>query len=564
MIVTTCKVKNFASYKDLEFNFDSQGLTLVSGPTGAGKSTLCDVIPWILFGITSKGGAVDEIMSWRADSPTEGLANINIKDKTLVVCRIRGNKANDLWFLPEGAINPIRGKDLKDTQELLNSYLGITAELYLSGAYLQEFSQAASFFTVNAKSRRAITEQLVDLTLPKTLLEQLSLYKKELKSEINSTTSQLEIKQNELKLIESMLIRQSDRQIVWEENRTKDLILWKKSSSDFELNKQKHLAEMNEFWTTELCAINAHIEQLKKTIEAAKPLETELHRLEDEVKLCGDTTCTVCGANTKNLELLVLNRELNKARSALDGIQRIEIELVSIERQKIRHHGKPLLAIQEYEQSTNQYQARIKETEALINPYIEEIVKLKEDKSLLKIVLSDLQETLNSHKVEQSDVELLISINDTFRAELIKSAISNLEADTNDLLTRHFDAEIRVSFEIVESDKLEVHITKDGNVAHYTQLSKGQRQLLKLCYGLSVMKAIQNHHNVSFNAVFLDEPFDGISEEMRLKSFNLLVEVSTKYDSAFCVEHNETMKAMFDSRYDVELIDGWSKIEKSI
>jgi len=57
--ILSCVLENFASYERLEFDFSPQGLTLIEGPTGSGKSTLCDAIPWILFGRTAKDGALD-------------------------------------------------------------------------------------------------------------------------------------------------------------------------------------------------------------------------------------------------------------------------------------------------------------------------------------------------------------------------------------------------------------------------------------------------------------------------------------------------------------------------
>lgn len=46
--------KNFASFRELEFDFSNKGLTLIAGPTGSGKSTLLDAPSWCLFGVTSK------------------------------------------------------------------------------------------------------------------------------------------------------------------------------------------------------------------------------------------------------------------------------------------------------------------------------------------------------------------------------------------------------------------------------------------------------------------------------------------------------------------------------
>ena len=124
---------NFGSYSVLDFDFTKKGLALISGPTGSGKSTLADIIPWALFGVTAKGGLADEVCSWNSDMPTS--VALYLEDLTIV--RIRGGKtkSNDLYFYESSHENDVhgnftRGKDLKDTQRLINQRLGITPETY--------------------------------------------------------------------------------------------------------------------------------------------------------------------------------------------------------------------------------------------------------------------------------------------------------------------------------------------------------------------------------------------------------------------------------------------------
>ena len=49
MILKKMVLDNFGSYEHLEFNFNESGLTLIQGPTGAGKSTLFDGPAWVCY-----------------------------------------------------------------------------------------------------------------------------------------------------------------------------------------------------------------------------------------------------------------------------------------------------------------------------------------------------------------------------------------------------------------------------------------------------------------------------------------------------------------------------------
>ena len=73
------------------------------------------------------------------------------------------------------------------------------------------------------------------------------------------------------------------------------------------------------------------------------------------------------------------------------------------------------------------------------------------------------------------------------RGQLLKSVLRQIETSTNKYLEKHFDSEIKVVLTIDDTDKVEVSIQKNGHECVFAQLSKGQRQLLKLCFGISVM-----------------------------------------------------------------------------
>ena len=106
----------------------------------------------------------------------------------------------------------------------------------------------------------------------------------------------------------------------------------------------------------------------------------------------------------------------------------------------------------------------------------------------------------------------------------------------------------------------EVSIQKDGNEASFTQLSKGQRQILKLAFGCAVMKGVSNHKGIHFDQIFFDEALDGLDETMKSRAFHLLEELSIDHESVFVVEHSESLKSMFSNSYKVSLDNGESNI----
>lgn len=505
MKIISCSLQNFASYKSLEFNFENQGLTLVQGATGSGKSTLCDAIPWCLFGTTAKNGAVDEVLSWPGDQITKGELTMEIyPGTTSKITRIRGGKANDLYI--EDTITwtePRRGKDLQDTQKLINHRLGIDSALYLSGAYFHEFSQTAQFFTTTAKNRRIICEQLVDLSLAKDLQATLAEQKKELHNIQQTNASDIRLYGDRIQ----NLAKPNDYQ---------------KRSDNFEDNKLKAIT-----------ALSIQIDAIKIKPDA---YFTEANReLQQAEKALGTDRCSECGAKKHSDQHTKLEAMFSDLRREVreNDYKKEKLENLNVDLQRIG---------------------------ASENPYGDMLLRVKADLKKAESQLEITQELQHNNTIALSDLELLLEVVNDLRGITIKNTINSLEQQTNKLLTDHFDAEIRVQFEVADADKLDVTITKDGNICSFSQLSKGQRQILKLCFAVSVMRTVANRHGLSFNCAFFDEALDGMDDNFKVKAFGLLQTVALEYTSVFVVEHNEALKSMFTNKYTVELVNGSSVI----
>lgn len=503
MRIISAQANNFASYKTLNFNFINQGLTLISGPTGSGKSTLCDLIPWVLFSCTAKGGAVSEVLSWGSDQPTKGTVHLELNNTAYIIKRTRGHKPkdNDLTFMEVGG--PIqRGKDLPDTQRLINSILGMDAELYLAGAYYHEFSQTAQFFTTTAKIRRTICEQLVDLSLAKTLSAKLG-------DEAKNLSKQLINVERDIDKTECILV-------TLDEGQTKEI----KRAKDWKTAHKTKLAEL------QLKVDNFEVE---KQASLNNYLQLEANYF-DSIKNGPKTRiCDECGSEVTNGHIPTSPFEHK------------------IEQVKTRENS-ALSELAFRKQEKNPYNERKLDLSVQIN---NELLKLEQ----LDAAKKDIH-------LNQVDNNLLQEIVTTYRSVSIINAIQQLESKTNQLLTDHFDAEILVTFEVADADKLDVTIHKDGNTATYTQLSKGQRCILKLSFAVAVMNAVANHSGVNFPQIFLDEFTDGCDDNTKAKAVRLLEELALEKESIFTIEHSTAVKALFSNSYEVQLINGESVIEK--
>lgn len=481
MRIISASATNFASYKTLEFDFQNQGLTLLSGATGSGKSTLCDLALWVLFGTTVKGGPVSDVLAWPGNEVTTGLATVETRPGVIYdIIRTRGPKPkdNDLYmmdaFCYTNKENALRGKDILDTQRCINMTLGTDADLYLAAAYYHEFSQTAQFFTTTAKNRRVICEQLVDLSLPTKLQEKLVSQIKG--ANTNLTGCAQSIRDNEFRLeqVKKARLIESSRVLKWEAAQKQTIAYVTSCYDKFEKNRKRMISK----------------------------------------------SCNSCGT--------------------------------------VLEHPKEI-----HDTSENPHLVRLAELEAETCPFTDELKDFSAEITKYSNFIKVDRETESFLRQKVADYEVLQDVVQLYRSSSIVSAIQDIENTTNNFLTTYFDAEIKVIFSVEAADKLDVSLLKDGNVCSFTQLSKGQRCLLKLCFGVAVMKSVSNHHGLSFKQAFFDEALDGLDETMKAKAFRMLETIALDYDSVFVVEHSEGLKALFNNAYTVSLIDGKSHIEKA-
>lgn len=498
MKLIKAQIENFSSYESLEFNFSDQGLALVSGPTGSGKSTLCDIAPWILFGKTAKGGAVDDILSWPGDKVAKGSILVEILGQSIKITRSRGPKPkdNDLYIDDQ-----IRGKDITDTQKLINQRLNLDCELYLSGSYVHEFSSTAAFFITTPKARRTICEQLVDLSLAKKIQVDSSEQKKELKRLYQETTQIIASNKKEIATNASLIATFKARSLKFDEQKAVSVerlldqaISFDKSTTDQVLN----IREQNDMLA-----------------EAVAALE-------------GQEACPTCGAEDHRRKNLLAEITRNTKQA------------------------------QQLKAAKNPYNSQLQAEKLKENTYLEQVTELEYHLKYLELQTDNLETKAKDEACTISDLDLLSDLLVSFRSNLVTTTIQSLQDTTNTLLATHFDSEIQVEFDSTED--VEVSIIKDGNQCVYSQLSKGQRQLLKLCFAVSVMKQVSNHHGMSFQQLFFDECLDGLGDAMKFRALGLFQALELEYNSIFVVDHSESIKPFFSKQIQVELNSGISTI----
>lgn len=534
MKIGQCTVTNFGSYPQLSFNYSDQGLVLIHGPTGSGKSTLQDAACWCLYGITAKGGGVDDVKSWaNPNDYTSGRIEVD----GIEIYRFRGKGKNDLYWMEDG--REIRGKDISDTQRLIENRLGVSADLYLLGAYFHEFSLSGAFFTSKAKDRRQVFEQVANLSLPTRISERSAAKRKDIKKIISDLDTDIADTKGGIRQTKVFIRQISANVISWKNTQLATLKDLAHRSDTFEDDKANLLLKLSK-------------EKSNLADECVAIEPSNLPALRAQYDALSGYACETCGAPTRH-------EERDHLKDAIHTEERKRLRRDQL-RKDFAAAGR---RYEDAKSSSNVYRERLYEEKNRINPYSSQAEKLGDELFSLEDKLAVLEDAIS---IKNSEFDALVTISDladSLRVELLSKSIGAIQELTNRRLESYFDAELRVTFELSGFDNLEVSLFKSGNACKYSQLSKGQRGMLKLCFSTALMSIAANNAGVHFSAVYLDEALDGLDSELKVKAYGLLEELSLEHESVFVIDHSEELKQLFSKKYQVTLTDSMSTLSES-
>lgn len=545
-----CTAINFGSYAQFEFDFTQVELTLIHGTTGSGKSTIPDIVFWALYGETSKDGASDDVRSWKSYAPTK----VTLQVDDILITRIRGKAAdNDLYWTEENNDFKNRGKDISETQKLLDNRLGVNADTFGTSCYFHEFSNTATFFVAKAKDRRALFDKLADLEFPKNLSDRTAAKRKELKNTITAIEHKYNFAQGRLTQLEQSRVNDEKRLNAWKIEHDKSVKRIETLVNNFEEDKKRQIDGLERLNADETKRKNASIDTLNNDLR-------ELEKaLQNDIPAPGINSCQACNQpvespeHKKHLQAIELHRVLSHKR---------DIKLSQLESLSLQPVNPYAPEIKRLDKQTNPYITQLEGEKGRINPYTE---ILEETRSMLASETASvyhLKIELDALNSRLSALNQLYDLSYSLRSELLKTSINALQRHTNKLLTEYFDSAIQVDFSLESLDSVEVILYKDGNTCKFKQLSRGQRALLRLCFVIAVMQAASFKVGKHFDTLFYDEVLDGMDTGMKIKAFRLFESLAKEHSGIVIIDHCQEFQNLFEHRYWVSIENGQSSLNE--
>jgi len=159
------ELEGFTSFKErLALDFDGLDLFAITGPTGAGKSSLIDALVFALYGqVPRVGREYKQLVSHGAERLSVGL-DFEVGGKRYRVARtvrVAGNPQVVLERQAEGEFEPLAGR-VKDIEEAIEKIVGLDYDAFTRSVVLPQ-GQFDAFLKGEPKERRKILVALLNL-----------------------------------------------------------------------------------------------------------------------------------------------------------------------------------------------------------------------------------------------------------------------------------------------------------------------------------------------------------------------------------------------------------------
>ena len=540
MIIHNIKIENFKSlYGVHSFDFDKcKGLIKLSGPIGAGKTSLAEAIIWGLFG-TVKGQNNGNLISWN-EKYCEVEINLTSKGKDIHIIR----------NIKEPLIIEVNGKTLaasnkRDTQGIFEEELLDIPKLAIIKMCIISFNQFNSLANMNPGETKQFLDEIFGFKLFSDYNDQIII---ERKNQQNENIKLQALYQDALLQIENLT--------------SKKALQTNELASSIDINS---LSKQRENYVTQgkaerekqnniIAERDGKKKEIDKLIREAQSKMSGAAALGKQAKEHYNTfksgVCPTCGQKIDESHIEHHKEEMNKYASEYREWEAKDKEY-EIKKANITTEYQPKIdactvAMDNLRKLIGVIDAEIKsynDSVKLLNENYDELIRDQERKS------NNIKEQLDKSDLEiceWNDMNILFT--KTLRYNLLESLIPHINKSI-----QFFINKLDQSFKVEYDQEFKAHIYVDGwdREISYNNLSTGQKKTLDLAIIFGILQNIVS--TVDMNIIFLDELFSNMDADTRNIMLSLLNETMSQDKSIFIVNHAEMQDDCFKHKIRVRL-----------
>lgn len=545
-------IEGFCSIPYLELNLGSNGITVIRGATGEGKTTILSALVWGAYGKNLKGKS--DVNTWEKYRPknyngTKVEIYFGKDGKTHKITRclkykgeVNGAKGKDRLIYEIDAVE-VSEKNKGEIQALINADLGMSYSLFMNsilfGQGMKRLIQESSSY------KKDLFEEIFELEYISKARDIAKGYYTEALREYNEISQKYSSSKEKKQSIQRMLDdlkKQANH--VKNDLSSRVKVLEKKLSL---LAKAKKENELKETVT--------YKNRIEQRIQEARDNQKELlNKINDAKKKTRVSLEEFIGVIIKLLKRGDIKNSLKRlmeVKKAFGDIERLQDKCSKLA-DKISNYRDKLEELRDQEYEANKVQRDIDLTHVEIKKLLSEkragvnLGLIKKYKTKLSTISDKLQSIESEVEEKRAKVDNYKWVMDDplgnrgIKAFLFESSLDIL----NETLESYsevlgFSILFYVDIQGVKKD-FNTQIIMDGIEVSYEELSGGQKTLVNIAMVLAMNSMIRR--NCRINVLFLDEVFEGLDREYCDTVSKLLERISiTEKLTVFMVTHQESI-----------------------
>ena len=570
IILKTLVWSNCFSYGDKnEIDLSKSTLTQLVGTNGVGKSSIPLILEEVLFNKNSKNVKKADIanryvnkgydisLSFSVDNDDY---NISVSRRNALKCKLVKNGED------------ISSHTATNTYKTLGEVLGIDFKTFTQLVY-QNTNASLQFLTATDTNRKKFLIDLLQLDdyvkyfeIFKEAVRQDSLSVSRLESKIDTIDKWL----NDNKLEDTSLLSKLDLPFHSEEDEKTLSSLQVQFENITDKNKK---ISRNNYWKEQLK--NIKVEKVEGEIQDYDDLQSQLGRWRAEANKrvfqgTDERVCPTC-LQEVDVELIkeIQNKQEKEVEAASHKVRSILSEIESIKETNSKIYAaqerqrefeevyrsidsdlpKDLLSEADLQKEISTLKERISNSREQLEKVIEENNRRERHNTRIGIIQEQTEEfeqqleEVSGQLFEKEDnLQILELLKKAFStngllAYKIENMVKNLEDMTNHYLAEFSDGRFALNF-VIQSDKLNVEVSDNGNIIDITALSSGELARVNIATLVAIRRLMSSISSSRINVLFLDEVNQALDEQGKEK----VVEVLLKEDdlNTYLVSHGWT------------------------
>lgn len=564
------KATNLFSIKDVDLSLDNQGLLLISGENGAGKSSVSHKgLIWCLYGSTSSGLKADDVINLYAET-NKAFSQVEFvgqDGRTYQVTRQRS--PNRLTFKDLDSGQDLTQRHEKESQELINRALGRTFETFLQTDFFGQ-GKSKSFFELTAANQIELLESILPVDKLKDYIESAKEKITGIKSKINS--NQLDIRTIEGKIFQ---INKQKDQLQANVNK------WQ---LDFEIKQNKLLSKLSQVEKVRLAffeclnAIDRLIpnlppdvtkEEVHANLKQAKQGErdwtSELNKRRQS-----KGKCPTCSQSIPCVD----PGEVEKAEQAVQDC-RVAITYWQDRTNLWNNYDNLSQQVASKRQILEEFevlQQELVDLEGQTNPFLTQATEDSKELEHLEGQLQDYLFSIDQLEERKTIIEFWVNaLNKDFRTFMLQRALPYLNDRSNYYLSKLGNQKLSIEFSTItqlasgdNKNKFSATAKSSSGGAMYDALSGAEQQLVSLAVSLALSDLASAQTSGPTNLMILDECFTYMDANncSNLISF-IMEELSPRKETILLVSNDDLLKDQIPNKLHVIKTNGLSEVIKS-